>query len=525
MLRQPLKSKRQSKGEISSSRTLLAPIKGWNARDPEGQMAPGFALYLDNWFPTPTDVELRKGALDHVTGLGTAPVKSLAAYNPRGSSSPKQLFACTDSGVYDASIAGVFGAAVGTLTNGAAYSVNYGTTGGSYLFIVNGQDSMLQYDGTTWTTVASFAINGGGTLNTSDISHINVFKRSLFFCKKNTMEFYYLPIDSIAGMVNRFPLGALAGKGGQLNSMGTWTIDGGQGVDDYAVWSTTEGQLIVYRGTDPSNATTWSLQGVYDLGTPLGRKCFMKYAGDLIYISRDGAFPLSKALQSTTTQFTVAVTDLISSAFSLAANSYGTNYGWCGVVSFTNQVMIFNVPTTEFSLSMQFAMNTKTGAWCRLTDWNAYCWEVVDNQLYMGMTGKVAKAWTGLNDFGNAINCYAKSSFDYLGTRARKKKINLARPNLKISGSVAVNVAIDVDYAAGLAFGPAVFNPATGSLWDVSLWDTAIWSDTGGTRLDWVTVATYEGYCAAVRLRVASKDATVGWSATDLAFETGSIQG
>ena len=527
MMYQPAKSKRPGKTEISSSASLLAPIKGWNARDPEGSMPPGFALYLDNWFPTPGNVQLRKGAADWVSGNGAVPTKSLMVWNARSGTPKRRLFAATDSGIYDVTVTGVAWPAVSmALTDGRVNYVNYGTTGGSYLFCVNGIDTMKQYDGAAWSSIAPLAISGGGTLTTSDIGNINVFKRSLYFLRRETMEFYYLPIDSITGTVSRFPLGALFSKGGSLLAMGTWTVDGGQGADDLAVFVTTEGQLAVYQGTDPSSASTWALVGVYDLGTPLGKKCFIKYGGDLVYISRDGAFPLTKALQSVNTQTTVAVTDLISSAFSAAATSWGQNYGWQGITSFTDQILIFNVPTTEYSLSQQYAMNTKTGAWCRLLDWNAFCWEIMDNQLYMGMTGKVALAWYGLTDFGGVINCYAKGSFQYFGgNRARSKKINLVRPVLKIGGTVAVSVAVDVDYANGLAFGPAVFNPAVGSLWGSALWGSGVWSDAAATKLDWVTVSVYEGYCAAVRLRVSSQNATVQWSATDLAFEVGNIKG
>lgn len=526
-LRQPIKSKRQSKGEISSSKTLIAPVKGWNARDPISNMGPGYALYLQNWWPTPTNVQLRKGAADHVTGLGATPIKSLAVWNARSGSPSKRIFGCTDAGIYDATTAGTFGAAVSTITDGRVYSVNFGTTGGSYLFCVNNTDDLRYYDGATWTTVANFAITGGGTLLTNTISNINVFKRSLYFLKAGTMEFYYLPIDSIAGSVGRFPLGALFGKGGALVSMGTWSIDGGSGVDDYAAFVTDQGQVALYKGTDPASSTTWALQGVYDLSPPLGKRCFLKFGGDLLYISQDGVYPLSKALQSTTTNNTVAITDLIGNAFSQAAVSWGSNYGWQGIFSLNNSLLLFNIPTTAFSSATQFAMNTKSGAWAQFIGWDAFCWELMDNQLYMGMVGKVAKAWTGTQDFGSIISCYAKGAFDYLGARARMKNVNLLRPNLTINGGVSVSVGVDMDYSIGTAYGPAVIVPVTGTLWDSGVWSApaSMWADNPAPRLDWLTVACPEGYCAAVRLRVISSNATVEWSATDLAFEMGGIQG
>lgn len=524
MMNRPAKSKRPGRQEIESSRSMVAPTKGWNARDPEAAMAPGWALYLDNWFPTPANVQLRKGAFDWKTGLAV-PIKSLLAWHGRSGSPKNRLFACADTGIFDATTTGAFGAAASACTDGRWVGRNFATTGTSVLFMVNGIDDARYYDGATWTTTASYSLTGGGTLPSNTMSNLEVFKRALFFTVNGTLDFYYFPVDTIAGTITRFPLAAVFSKGGSLTAIGTWSIDGGTGVDDYCAFVTSEGQIALYKGTDPNAAATWALQGVYDLGTPLGKKCFMKIGGDLMYLCRDGMYPLSKALQSTNTNNSIAITDNISSVFSQAATAYGLNWGWQAMVSYTDSLLLVNIPVTEYSTSVQYVMNTKTGAWCRFTDWNAFCWEIVDNVLYMGMQGKVAKAWQGLNDFSGVINCYAKGAYDYFGYRAREKIIGMVRPALRITGTVAVDVAIDVDFNSSLDYGPSVFNPATGSLWDVALWDQGMWSDVGKTRLDWVTVASPDCYNAAVRLRVISKDATVEWSATDITFELGGIKG
>jgi hypothetical protein len=523
MMNSPLRSKRAGRQEIASSRSLIAPVKGWNARDPEAAMSPGWAIYLDNWWPTPSNVQLRKGAENHKTGLGTTPVKSLMVYNSRLGT--RTLFACTDSGIYDATAPGAFGAASSVITDGRSLYRNFATTGNSFLFTVNGTDDLRYWDGAAWTTTALYAVSGGGNVNTNTFTNLEVFKRALFFTEENSLNFYYFPVDTIAGTISRFPLSAVFSKGGYLMAIGTWTVDGGQGIDDYCAFVSSEGQIAIYRGTDPSSSSTWALQGVYDLSKPLGRKCFMKYGGDLYYLSRDGVFPLSKALQSTNTTTTIAITDNISSVFTMAASIYGNNWGWQGITSYADSLLLYNVPATEFSISQQYAMNTKTGAWCRFTDWHAFCWELMDNQLYFGTNGTVCKGWYGLNDFGSIISCYAKGAYDYYGMRAREKTINLVRPALRITGSVSVDVAMDTDFRVGQDYGPSVFNPATGSLWDAALWDAGMWSDVGETRLDWVTVAARDCYNAAPRLRVLSRDATVEWSATDVVFETGGIKG
>ena len=70
-----------------------------------------------------------QGAMDHVTGkLPTEPVKTMLSWN--GVSSSK-MFAATDTGLYDVTSAGTFGAVSPSLTNGRRVR-QFRTTGGSF---------------------------------------------------------------------------------------------------------------------------------------------------------------------------------------------------------------------------------------------------------------------------------------------------------------------------------------------------------------------------------------------------------
>lgn len=499
----------------------MAPVRGWNARDPLAAMKPGDAIRMINAWPTETAVQFRKGASDHKTGF-SGNVLSLMAYRPQSGSA--KLFASTNAGIFDATVAGAVGASVASLTNGKCRHTLMTTTANTFLFVVNGTDNLSRFDGTTWTQPASYTINGGGTLNSNTICNLNVFKRRLFFIVNNSMEFFYFDVDSVAGNVTRFPLGGLASKGGRLVAMGTWTIDGGEGVDDYAVFVTSEGQLIVYKGTDPNTPADWQLRGVYNLGKPLGFKCLLKYGGDLLYLCDAGLFPLSRTLQSKAVDAKSAVSDRINQAWTEAAKTYKANFGWEAVFSLTDSLLLVNVPTTDLTTSIQYVMNTKTGAWAQFNSWNAFCWELADDQLYMGMSTKVAKAWTGVSDFDGNIYAYIKTAFDYLGEKTRLKQIKQLRALLTVENSASFDIQIDVDYEDGTMYGPIVLDIPGGSLWDSGLWDTATWAAEATPRLDWRTVAAKPGFCAALRLRIVSKTATVEWSSTDLLFELGSLR-
>lgn len=513
--------KRPAGTEIDRGKTLPAPVRGWNARDPLAMMRPGDAIRMVNCWPTPTTVLLRKGAADHKTGYANN-VLALMAYRPQSGSA--KLFSATNAGIFDATAAGAAGATVSALTSGKCRHTSITTTGNTYLFVANGVDNLTTFDGTTWATPASYAINGGGTLNSNTITNLNVFKRRMFFIVNNSMEFFYFAVDAIAGNVSRFPLGGLASRGGRLVAMGTWTIDGGEGVDDYAVFVTSEGQLIVYKGTDPNTAADWQLRGVYNLGKPLGFKCLMKFGGDLLYLCDTGLFPLSKALQSNAVDAKSAITDRISSAWTTVTKLYKANYGWQIVHSPIDSLLIVNVPTADLTSSIQYAMNTQNGAWAQFNGWNAFAWELADDQLYMGMSTKVAKAWTGVSDFAGNIYAYVKTAFDYLAMRTRLKFIKQLRMLFRVENSASFDIRIDVDYEDSAEHGPILLEIPPGSLWDTGLWDAALWADAAAARLEWQTIASKPGFCAALRLRIVSKTATVEWSSTDLLFELGSLR-
>lgn len=520
----PAKTKRQARQMIDSVQTIPAPSLGWNARDPVARMRRGYALHLENFFPGTSKVSNRSGAISWATGLPSV-VKALAAYNKADGTA--KLFGVCDSGFYDCTASGTVGAVSSALTSGAVRTVNYTTTAGTYLFSVNGVDDLRYYNGTTWTVAASYSVTGGGTLNTNKIINLNVFKRMLFYIEQDSMNFYYLPIDSITGTVTRFPLGGLFNKGGHLVAMATWTIDSGAGVDDLAVFITSEGQLALYKGTDPATAGTWALQGVFDLSSPLGHKCFMKYGGDLLYLSRDGLYPLSKALLSTTINTKAAISDTISEAFSAAASAYGNSFGWQSVFSLKDGLLLVNVPVSPLSTSVQFVMNTVNGSWCTFTGWNAFCWEILDDQLYMGLANSVAKAGVGSNDFGNAITCTAKAAFDNLNL-PQSKFVKMVRPLFGLQGQVQVSVALDTDYINNTDFSFSRTSLGGASVFDTDLWVAdgatgAVWTGDAEPRLEWMSVAANPCFVAAFRLRAIVRDSTIEWSATDFLLEGGGV--
>jgi len=125
--------RRPERGPSYSETGIAAPVKGLNTKTSLAGMAQDYALVLDNWVCQPDALVSRLGAENYSTGF-TVPPKSLHRYS---SASGDDFFAAADDGIYDITSAGAVGAAVTSLISGQARSVNFSTSAGQYLVLVN----------------------------------------------------------------------------------------------------------------------------------------------------------------------------------------------------------------------------------------------------------------------------------------------------------------------------------------------------------------------------------------------------
>lgn len=502
--------------------SIPAPTGGWNARDALGSMPLTDAVHMVNFFPTTSDVVLRKGYTRHMGAL-TGNVQTLMTYSP-GVATSEKLFAITDAGnVYLApgttSLTG--------LANGKFQYVNITTAGGSYLLMVNGSNYLHYYDGTTWTydTAGTFSVTG---MDTRTCVYINLFKNRVWLVQKDTLKVWYLPTSSIAGVAQVLDFNSVARRGGYLVTMENWTIDAGEGADDHAVFITSNGEVIVYKGTDPASASTWALVGVWQLGAPIGRRCSLKWAGDCLVLSQDGILPMAGALQTSRLDPGIAFTDKIRSAVSEAATNYGSLFGWQMIHFPKLNMLILNVPILENNTSHQYVMNTITKSWCRWEGINANCWVLFQGDLYFG--GKspsnesiIGKAWEGYSDNStNAIVADVKQAFNYFKAPGLTKRWTMIRPIFRSDGLPGFISGLNVDFDDVDVTGSMSYNTNSLPKWDSSIWDDSYWP-AGMQVLKYWQGVSGTGFCAALRMKLTAKDMEVHWLSTDHVYEVGGV--
>lgn len=521
-MRQPIQS---SARVTATPRTLTAPVGGWNASDSIADMKPTEAVYLDNFFPRASDVQLRKGYRQHAQLPDGLETRTLIGY--KSSSAIAKLFAATNNGLYDITNGQAPVLAIAT-TNGEYQSTSVVTAGGSFLIAVNGVTDALQYDGTTWKV-----LNAGSTpaitgFASNLITNVSKFKTRVILCKKDSLSFWYLPNNAIAGAMTEFPLGAVFQKGGYLMATTTWTLDGGEGPDDYFVAITSEGEVVVYKGTDPSSATSFALVGLFQLAKPMSRRCFVKLDADTAVITQAAIYPLSRALGKAATEGKeVTLTRKIQRAYSDFAQTYSALYGWQITLFPEASMLVVNVPILNYTArniiySYQFVMNTMTGAWCRFTGMHSEVWLAFDGKLYFALHNVISEAWTGASDKGAAITAICKTAFSSLGSYSNKH-VKMVRPIIQADGPVTLTLGIDTDFADNTQQTSKVPYLQSLSIWDEARWNENKWNGSSLTISRWQSVNSKLGRTAALRLRTEAKDVTMTWIATDFLVERGGL--
>lgn len=506
--------------------SVPAPVGGLNGKDAVANMSEEDAVIIDNWFPQPASIAVRNGYTSYATFTGNcetimyyaggATSKVFTAVNNAGT---RSIFDATSGGALSVAVVGGAGNTIQAVTSTIYDYANFATPGGQFLTVVNGADPPLQYTGGTNTWSVS-SITGSG-LTPSNLFTVTVYKQRLWFAEKNTFNVWYLPVQSITGTALQLNLGSYFKLGGSIAALCTWAVDNAGGLNDMLGVISTQGEVVVYMGTDPSSVTTFSQVAHFRIGQPVvkGNRTWCKNGADALVLGRDGLFPMSQALLTDRSQQQNAISDKIRNLINNDVATYNGNFGWQVLVYPLGNKVIVNVPVSAYSTSYQYVMNQITNAWCTYgklnSPWNAWCFEVGYDTLYWGGNGILAVADTGGTDNGAAITADCKPAYSYLGKRPQLKQWTMVRPIISASGSVTYGLDLNLDFDDRVPQSNLTVSVGGGPLWTSNPpWNTSSWGGTSTTQKYWKTVGGI-GYAGALRLRVSSKSAYPVWSSTD----------
>lgn len=480
--------------------SIPASIKGWDQISSLADMPPDHAVQLDNWIPRPGYLEIRRGSQQWATGVGTGSVETIMAYNSPNTSQSKLFATGNDGKLYDVTASGAASATTitGLSTQRFQYCNFTNAAVNAWLVAANGVDTPIIYDGSSWSNMSLTGVTA------NSIASWTSWKGRLWCTFVNSTAVGYLGNSAISGAVTTFDLGQQLTRGGYIIAISTWTQDSKQTVDEYIAFISSRGQVVVYQGTDPTTANTFALVGLYDLGAPIGRRCFLRISGNLWIICVDGILPMSEMLtQDRAAAAKVAPTTMIQNAMMSAARLYSGNFGWQFIEYAKGQLAILNIPQVENETSVQFVMNTLTGAWCQFTGINANCWEVINDVPYFGANNGTVYQWDyGAGDYANSslqtsITATVQTAFNYFNSRGHLKRWTMVRPILTTDGSVTPGVGLNIDFGTGAPVSIPSTVTSTGALWDVAQWDVSVWPQNSALVANWTTVEGI-GQCCSI---------------------------
>jgi hypothetical protein len=480
------------------------PFGGLNTRDAESAMEPTDAVMMKNWIPSQGSVVTRKGYTEYVTGL-TGNVETLAEYNAGGT----RKFLCANSDeINDITNA----ASISNLGSGFANArwqwVNFNAS----MLLVNGADTPQVFNG---STLSNSTISGP---TVTDLIGVNVHKNRIYAWESDSQSFWYGATNAVGGSFTEFNLSRVGNFGGNLIAMATWNHDGGDGVDDYALFMMSSGEVLLYDGSDPGDAANWSLIGVFTIGSPIAVRGIKKVAGDVVIITDQDFVFFSQVFQA---GGAVLSQTKLSGAAVESVQNYRSNYGWeieLYPQASTGSWLLFNVPVSTNVKYKQYGINTITGAAFELSNWNARTFGVYNDELYFGESTKVMKADDGLNDNGNFIPCDVQAAFTDLGSPA-EKTVNSFRNTIKVDGNVVLNTTVSFDYGQRSTTNTSS-SVSSGTPWG-SPWGSP-WSPSSQSRSELI-ISSGEGVALGMRINTSLSGQQLSWFRTDYSVNVSNI--
>jgi len=508
--------------------TIPAPTGGLNTRDGIANMPPTDAIVLTNWIPDTYGIRSRKGWSEWAINFpGAVPVRSVLPYFsatqafPAGTflTAPTQvpgaMFAATDTAIYTVTsrtnAPAVALALTGAANAGLFNSTMFANSAGSFLLACSEADGYFTYDGTTWLRrVAGAAAGEINGVNPNNLVQVCAFKRRAWFVERDTARAWYLPADAIAGTVVAFDFGPQFQRGGHLSFLANWTIDAGEGIDDFLVACSSNGEILVYRGSDPAAAATFAIVGRWLAGqVPVGRRAHCQYGGDLLVLTTEGLAPLSMITRGGSTLLTVQnkeYSSKIAPTMGFDVRTKFTQAGWQLAISVFERILVVTVPIAVGQPAMQYVLSLTTNNWCTFLNVPVICMGIAGGYMFGGTSnGRLLLMFNGSLDGvpfagtgGTPIVGEVKPAYNYFNSATAVKHFKMVRPWFLSAESPGVFVDMSVNFETAAPQGVLTFPVTVTSNWDSALWDSAIWGGAVGPQTEWAGVAAvgFSGTCS-----------------------------
>lgn len=481
---------------LGTSTTLKAMTFGINAVSGLADMHPQDLIYTYNAMPTEYGLEVRQGYREWVTGV-VGEVRTIIPYHAVVSSNDR-LFAASEDGIYDVTVPGSTAPTRSiefpskTEDSGRGVFLQFADAADAqFIYYADQANGLFLYTASTgvWEQAPAFTGTDGPPAPV-DIVFIMQHKLRIWFIGRDLTNAWYLGINATSGDAEKFTLTGKFKHGGSLEGMWNWTVDGGDGVDDYLVLVSRSGDIIVYRGEDPSQAETWSNVGTWFVGElPAGRRQAAGYGGELYLLATSGVISMRDLLEgvdpaNNESSPSYRVSRLIREQMRTrpASPEWSLQYN-----TFDNQLQII-IPQLGSEAYLQLCQDLITKAWGFWRGVPMLCSDNWQERYYFGTDDGRVMIMDGYidndplsRDAETPVEFSFLSSYQNMEAPGIHKRVHFIRPKGIVSGGTSLVVKPVYDFNLN----PLLANPTppdvnADALWDASQWDKAVWAGIVG---------------------------------------------
>jgi hypothetical protein len=524
-IREFIERKRRGQRKTNTAVHLDPPFGGINASTAMAQIPPEDCIYSFNLFPSRYGMRCRPGYAKWCPPipLGNG-IKTLIPCNAseRGGSSDR-LFAVTSDGIYEITTAQAAPVKrLDFLNKGvdAGWCSWHNFTdklGPQYILICDLLNGYFTYNVET-NVFAAGSLTG---VAAADLCFVTVWKNRVWFAQRDSTRAWYIKaVGTIGGAVDPFDFGSKFKYGGFLKGIWNWTADGGSGIDDHLVAISSQGDIVVYTGTDPAVATEFNLRGVWYLGsTPRGRRFVLEEGGDLLVLTAEGMLSLSQLTSGLAVEDervfykTQKINTLLRSTFRQRQDLFGYELNTLARYS----AVILTTPRLVGERPLQWVYSYDTKGWFFIRDAPIYTIENWGTRVFFGdvdntvweLTGTVDAVEYDVPNSGTPVEFSILTSYQGYDDPATLKRVHLLRPFWIGQSLPQFGIEARYDFQTEESGTTPPFIPSAGSSWDLASWDDAVWG--GGYQVQQLPYgATGIGHYVAVAMR--------GTSSGDAAF-------
>lgn len=526
--------------QVNKVHKFPAPIKGIDTRISVSIADPLHCIYTFNLVPFDYGMRVRQGYREFVLDVDLGASVGIHTIVPFEGviedGSGDRLFAVTNEGIWDVTTFDTAPTLKATFPD-QSVAAGYGVythyvdgSGDDLLYYADSRNGLYKYDPVADTWAPETGITGPTSTN---INFIVSHKQRLWLCEEESQSAWYLDVGSNSGQATEFIFASKFKHGGALVGLYNWSVDGGEGIDDYLVAVSRAGDVLPFQGEDPSSATTWNLVGTYYIGkVPIGPNFATEHGGELYLLSSYGIVGMNDLLKGVNTVSAIVdpegdsasakISGLLRDRVVRAINVPG----WTVRVVPSDGSMVINSPKEAGISQIQFAYNISTTAWGLWRDVPMTCFDSYQGFMVFGdADNRILNMDVNTDNIqitppvgrpnGDGIRFSTLTGFHGLGTEGIYKQVKLIRPDFIAKSEPSFKCQARYDYNLQ-EITPGSAAVPVGAEWDAGDWDVALWGSDNfegftGLQGTWGT-----GRYVAIAMAGESRSDTrfVGWDVT-----------